>query len=102
MKEIIEGGREIETLEGIKIQKVESKAIKSKLKESAIEALQNSDISKVFEVLGVKDTKEMNAAMKTVLAEKITEYAVGAMDEARKRNMGFSAATIIIAANKRK
>ncbi|MGC8571948.1 MAG: hypothetical protein ACP5LH_01555 [Candidatus Micrarchaeia archaeon] len=103
MKGFNEGGRESKTLGGIKIQKSDSRSIKQEVKERALEALQSSDISKVFEIIGAdKNTKEMSAAMKAILAEKIADYSIAAIEEAKKRNMDFSAATIIIAANKRR
>ena len=73
-----------------------------KVRQEAITALKDSDLSEVLETLGVEDNDgATGAALKAVLVERITEYAVGAMREAKKRGVRLGAATIIIAASGR-
>jgi len=84
----------------IKLTEVKKGKIAADIKERAIEALQNSDMSKVLELIGLdENSKEASAAMKEVLAQKFAEYTIAAIKEAKKRNMRLGAAAIIIAAN---
>jgi len=46
----------------------------------------------------LRELGEAGAAMRTVLAEKLAECTIRAMEEAKKRNMKLGAAAIIIAA----
>ena len=63
------------------------------------EAIRGSDLSAVFELDGIDGNAEhAGAALKTVLAQKMTEYVVKAIKEARRRNMQLGAAAVIIAA----
>jgi glycerate-2-kinase len=63
------------------------------------EAMRGSDLSAVFDLDGVDGNAEhAGAALKAVLAQKMTEYAIKAIEEARKRNMQLGAAAVIIAA----
>ena len=72
------------------------------IKGKAAEALRNSDLTEVFELAGVEySTATAGTAMKAVLAEKLAEYTIKAMGEAKKRKMRLGAAAIIIAAKDR-
>jgi len=73
-----------------------------KVRQAAVTALKNSNFADVLETLGMdNDDGATGAALKAVLAERITEYAVGAVQEAKKRGVRLGAATIIIAASGR-
>lgn len=72
----------------------------TRIRDKALEALKKSDMTAVFEMAGVEGNFETaGAAMRTVLAEKLAEYTIRAMEEAKRRNMKVGAAAIIIAAN---
>lgn len=74
--------------------------IKRKVREEAITALKDSDLTEVLELLGIEGNYgATSAALKAVLADQITEYAMGAMREAKKRGVRVGAAAIIIAAS---
>jgi predicted N-acetyltransferase YhbS len=93
IKSINEGKR-------IGLKEIKSESIATQIKVKAIEALQNSDMSKVLKIIGMDENKEVaSAAMKELLAQKFAEYAIAAIKEAKKRNMRLGAAAIIIAAN---
>ena len=63
------------------------------------EAIRGSDLSAVFELDGLEGNPERaGAALKAVLTEKLAEYAMKAIEEARRRNMQLGAAAVIIAA----
>ena len=80
------------------MMQLEGKASAAMIKDKAIEALHESDFAAVFELAGMDGNAESaGAAMKTVLAEKLAEYTIRAMEEAKKRNMKLGAAAIIIA-----
>ncbi|MGC8688406.1 MAG: hypothetical protein ACP5RQ_03350 [Candidatus Micrarchaeia archaeon] len=86
----------------IKLKEVKTEKTAAQIKARAIEALENSDISEVLKIIGMNENKEVaGAAMKELLAQKLAEYAMAAIDEAKKRNMRLGAAAIIIAANNR-
>ena len=75
---------------------------KSRIRQKAIECLQNSDLSVVFETAGMEVADESaGAAMKAVLAERLADCAVKAMKEAKRRNAKVGAATIIIASQQK-
>ncbi len=69
------------------------------LRARALAALKDSDLTEVFETVGTEeDFGEAGAALKTVIAEKMAEYAVRAMKIAKKKKMKLGAAAVIIAA----
>lgn len=71
----------------------------AKVRQLAMKALQDSDFTKVFETVGMEDSYETaGAALKTVLAEKLAEYTLKAMKEAKRRKMRLGAATVLLAA----
>ncbi len=68
----------------------------------ATAALRDSDFSGVLESAMADDIdSEATAALKSVLAQRATEYTLRASRIARRRGMKLSAATIIIAAEGR-
>ncbi|MDE1833574.1 MAG: hypothetical protein KGH58_04105 [Candidatus Micrarchaeota archaeon] len=69
------------------------------VKSMAIEALQESDFSDVLEVMGTDaNDGAAGVAFKTMVAESVTECAIKALKEARRRKTRVGAAAIIIAA----
>ncbi len=86
----------------IKIGGTSREEVARKVRQEAVTALKNSDFTDILGSLGVeKDDGATSAALKAVLAERITEYAVGAVREAKRRGVRLGAATIIIAASGR-
>ncbi|MGD0729601.1 MAG: hypothetical protein ABR981_05995 [Candidatus Micrarchaeaceae archaeon] len=82
---------------------VQKRRIAKQIKDKALEALEKSDLSEVLELAGTMErNEEASAAMKAILAEKITEYTIKAMGEAKKRGTKVGAAAIIIAASRAK
>ena len=76
--------------------------MKALIKERAREALDDSDLDQVFDLAGAGcANKTAGTAMKAVLAEKLTEYTMRAIKEAKKRGTALGAAAIIIAAQGR-
>ena len=70
-----------------------------KIRDRALEALKDSDLTAVFETAGIDDSYETaGAALKAVLAEKLADCTIRAMGVARKRGMKLGAAAVIIAA----
>lgn len=91
--------RKIDWLEDI----VEKQRLARRVRAKAIEVLNGNDWSEVLGELGaIEGSGEASAALNAVLAERITEYTVKAMREAKKRGSKLGAATIIIAASKAK
>ena len=81
----------------------EKRRIARQIKASALEALAGSDLSTVMQLAGTTEQyQEASAALKAILAEKITDYTVRAMGEAKKRGTKMGAAAIIIAASRAK
>lgn len=71
-----------------------------KVRKRAVAALKDSDLSDVLGLMGSGcDDRATSAALKAVLAERMTEYAMRAMEEAKKRKVKLGAATVIIAAS---
>ncbi len=67
----------------------------------AAAALKESDLESVFSEAGLCDYDDAaGTALKSILAEKTTEYIQKGMDEARRRGMKFGAGALIIAAEK--
>ncbi len=91
--------RKIDWLEDI----VEKQRLARRVRAKAIEVLNGNDWSEVLGELGaIEGSGEASAALNAVLAERITEYTVKAMREAKKRGSKLGAAAIIIAASKAK
>jgi hypothetical protein len=68
------------------------------IRDKALEALKDSDLTEVFETAGIPDSFEAGAALKAILADRMADYTIRAMKEAKRRNMKVGAAAIIIAA----
>lgn len=86
----------------IKIGGLAKEEVAKRVRQEAVTALKDSDFTDVLGALGMEnDDGATSAALKAVLAERVTEYAVGAVREARKRGVRLGAATIIIAASGR-
>ncbi len=80
---------------------VEKKKVSKRIKAKAVEVLDRSDWNEILELAGTTERSgEASAALKAVLAERITEYTVKAMKEARRRGTKLGAAAIIIAASR--
>ena len=73
--------------------------IEREIRKRAIEALRQSDLDEIMELLGAAESRgdEASAALKAILAERIVEYTMKARDEAKKRKMPMGAAAILIA-----
>ncbi|MDE1868477.1 MAG: hypothetical protein KGH60_00725 [Candidatus Micrarchaeota archaeon] len=71
-----------------------------RVRDQAQEALEDCDLSEVMAAIGSdqEDGAAAGAMLKTILAERMAEYAVRAMGVAKKRGMRPGAAAIIIAA----
>lgn len=81
----------------------ERRQIAKRIRSKALEALEGSDMSQIFELAGtIERSEEASAALKAVLAERITEYTIRAMGEAKRRGTKVGAAAIIIAATRAK
>ena len=77
----------------IKIGGTSREEVARKVRQEAVTALKNSDFTDILGSLGVeKDDGATSAALKAVLAERITEYAVGAVREAKRRGVRLGAA----------
>lgn len=80
---------------------VERQRIARRIKTKAREVLEKSDWHEVLDLAGMAECNgEATAALKAILAERITEYTVKAMDEAKRRGTRLGAAAMIIAASK--
>ena len=97
---IVSGGLGVKT-QGLVGGIIEGQRAAKRVKAKALEVLDKSDWNEVLELAGSTDISgEASAALKAVLAERITEYTVRAMRESRKRGTRLGAAAIIIAASK--
>lgn len=75
--------------------------VRKRIKSAAAEAIEEVNLSEILQLAGADgNADEAGAALKAVIAERVAEYATGAMDEARKRKIKLGAAAIIIAARK--
>ena len=73
--------------------------IARRVKERAMAALKDSNFSDVLKLVGAEnDDGATSAALKAVVADRMTEYAVRAMGEAKKRGARVGVASVIIAA----
>ncbi len=83
---------------------VEKQRAAKRIRAKAMEVLDRSDWNEVLELAGrtTESSGEASAALKAVLAERITEYTVKAMGEAKRRGTKLGAAAIIIASSKAK
>ncbi len=80
---------------------VERRRAATRIRKKAFELLDRNDLNEILELAGTTErTGEASAALKAVLADKITEYTVRAMKEAKRRGTRLGAAAIIIAATK--
>lgn len=74
--------------------------VRQRIKTKAAVIMQGSDLSGMLELMGAaKDSAAAGAAMRAIMAQRMSECAIGAMKEARKHRMRVGAAAIIIAAN---
>jgi hypothetical protein len=63
----------------------------------AAKALEESNLAEIMELAGaVEGGTEASAALKAVLAERVAEYTVRAMKEAKRRKITFGAAAMVI------
>jgi hypothetical protein len=68
-----------------------------RMRELAERALEESDLEGIMELAGAGDGgTEASAALKAVLAERVAEYTMRAMKEAKKRKISFGAAAMVI------
>jgi hypothetical protein len=68
------------------------------LQRLALKALEGSDLGRVMQLAGGEPEllDEAGAALKAVLAERIVEYTIRAMGEAKKRKISMGAAAVIL------
>lgn len=82
---------------------IEKQRVARRIRAKAVEVLDRSDWNEILELAGTTGgSGEASAALKAVLAERITEYTIKAMHEAKRRGTKLGAAAIIIAASKAK
>jgi hypothetical protein len=82
---------------------IERQQVSGRIRSKALEILDKSDWNELLEMAGTAEKSgEAGAALKSLIAERITEYTIKAMGEAKKRNTRLGAAAIIIAASKAK
>jgi hypothetical protein len=63
----------------------------------AAKALEESNLDDIMELAGAVDGgTEASAALKAILADRMAEYTVKAMKEAKKRGIGFGPAAVVI------
>jgi hypothetical protein len=96
MREIGGGIRRLGLLGGIRERKTSEK-----IKGIAVEILKESDLSEIFEATEMEGNyAAAGAALKSIVAERMADYAIKAMKEAKRRRMPLGAAAIIIAAHR--
>ncbi|MCL5112749.1 MAG: hypothetical protein M1500_03515 [Candidatus Marsarchaeota archaeon] len=88
---------------GVDMSAIRGKSVGRKtIARKATAALRDSDFSDVLEsAMAAEIDSEATAALKSVLAQRATEYTLRASRIARRRGIKLSAATIIIAAEDR-
>jgi hypothetical protein len=63
----------------------------------AAKALEESNLAEIMELAGAAQSgTEASEALKAILAERVAEYTVRAMKEAKRRKIGFGAAAMVI------
>lgn len=63
----------------------------------AAKALEKSNLDEIMELAGaVESGTEASAALKAILAERVAEYTVRAMKEAKRRRIDLGAAAMVI------
>ncbi len=96
--------KEKETVEVGKMRggrRIGGRVLTRRVRDIAAAALKESDIESVFSEAGLCDYDEAaGTALKSILAEKTTEYIQRGMAEAKRRRMRFGAGALIIAAEK--
>lgn len=72
------------------------------VREKALKAMQNVDFQDFFETAGGFADGSAGSALKAAIAETAAEYALGAMDVARKRRIRLGAAAVVLATRRRR
>jgi ribosomal protein L12E/L44/L45/RPP1/RPP2 len=63
----------------------------------AAKALEKSNLDEIMELAGAAGSgTEASAALKAILAERVAEYTVRAMNEAKRRKISFGPAAVVI------
>lgn len=75
--------------------------LEDKLELVARELLAENDFAKLFNELGVEESKSCSEALKVIVAKRITEYIIKAQKIAKKKNMNLGPAALILADNDR-
>ncbi|MGC8730363.1 MAG: hypothetical protein ACP5RP_03205 [Candidatus Micrarchaeia archaeon] len=74
---------------------------KIKIKAKAMELLQSNNLSELLSLAGVsKENSELESALKTLIAERVTEYIIDANEVAKKKRLPLGPAALIIAAER--
>ncbi|MGC8669719.1 MAG: hypothetical protein ACP5TL_01035 [Candidatus Micrarchaeia archaeon] len=81
-----------------KIEGTEEKGLSERIRRRAFETMQRSNMSEILELIGAKQSKETDAALKIVMAEKLYKCAITSMKTAQKKGRKMSPAAVVIAA----
>ena len=84
-----------------RVESPQGRTISRTVKSMTIQALQDSDFSDVLQIMGTDaNDGAAGVAFKTMVAERVTECAIRALKEAKRRRTKVGAAAIIIAAER--
>jgi hypothetical protein len=79
---------------------LEGNEVQARLKSKATDIMEESNLSEMLELMGAEEDDEAaSTAMKGIMAQHMSECAMEAMREAKKRRMRVGAAAIILAAD---
>ncbi|MCL4374144.1 MAG: hypothetical protein M1360_03840 [Candidatus Marsarchaeota archaeon] len=76
----------------------EEEILSERIRSKAAKAMEGSDFSEVLELIGAKESKEVAAALRITMADKLSEYTIRSARIARRRGGKISASAVIMAA----
>jgi hypothetical protein len=81
-----------------KIGKQKEADLSERIRSRASEAIEKSDLSEILELMGARGSKETDAALKIIMADKLSQYAIKSRRIAQKRGRKISPSAVILAA----
>ncbi len=72
--------------------------LSEEIRRQASEIIGRSDLSGILQLIGAGESKEIDAALKIIMAEKLSEYTIKSRKIAQKRGSKITPSAVIIAA----
>ncbi|MGC8651785.1 MAG: hypothetical protein ACP5UH_00830 [Candidatus Micrarchaeia archaeon] len=85
-----------------KVDKKAEEILSEQIRSRAEEVMGKSNLSEVLNLIGAKDNKEAAAALRMIMADKLSEFAIKSRRIAKKRGKMSPSAVIMAAAGESK